>query len=59
MLLQGISELIKRLAIMEGVLANTSTGGGHHAAAEAEAERLRVALEEEAAKRAADSTPKT
>jgi TRAP-type mannitol/chloroaromatic compound transport system permease small subunit len=57
--LQGISELIKRLAIMKGVLADTSTGGGHHAAAEAEAERLRVALAEEAAKRAADAAPKS
>lgn len=57
--LQGISELIKRLAIMKGVLADTSTGGGHHAAAEAEAERLRVSLAEEAAKRAADAAPKS
>lgn len=56
LLLQGVSELIKRIAIMQGRLADTSSGGGHHAAAEAEAERLRVALEEEAAKRAADTS---
>lgn len=55
LLLQGISELIKRLAIMSGQLADTTSGGGHHAAAEAEAERLRVALAEEAAKRAAEA----
>jgi TRAP-type mannitol/chloroaromatic compound transport system permease small subunit len=53
LLLQGISELIKRIAIMQGHLADTTSGGGHHAAAEAEAERLEQALEEEAAKVAA------
>lgn len=37
---QGISELIKRLAIIQGRLEDTSSGGGHHAAAEAEAARL-------------------
>jgi TRAP-type mannitol/chloroaromatic compound transport system permease small subunit len=37
---QGISELIKRIAIMRGALADTASGGGHHAAAEAEAARL-------------------
>jgi TRAP-type mannitol/chloroaromatic compound transport system permease small subunit len=58
LLLQGFSELIKRIAIMRGLLADTSSGGGHHAAAEAEAERLRLALEEEAAKRAADPSAK-
>jgi TRAP-type mannitol/chloroaromatic compound transport system permease small subunit len=47
LLLQGISELIKRLAIMQGRLEDVS-GGGHHEAAEAEAERLRQALAEEA-----------
>lgn len=45
---QGISELIKRRAIMKGMLEDTSSGGGHHAAAEAEAERLVKALAEEA-----------
>ncbi|WP_406856951.1 TRAP transporter small permease subunit [Alsobacter sp. KACC 23698] len=41
--LQGVSELIKRVAIMRGLLADTASGGGHHAAAEAEAERLLAA----------------
>jgi TRAP-type mannitol/chloroaromatic compound transport system permease small subunit len=41
--LQGVSELIKRVAIMRGQLADTASGGGHHAAAEAEAERLLAA----------------
>lgn len=39
LLLQGVSELIKRLAIMAGQLEDQH-GGGHHAMAEAEAERL-------------------
>lgn len=51
LLIQGISELIKRLAIIKGDLEETSSGGGHHAAAEAEAKRLQEALEEEARKR--------
>lgn len=51
LLIQGISELIKRLAIIKGDLAETTSGGGHHAAAEAEAKRLQEALEEEARKR--------
>jgi TRAP-type mannitol/chloroaromatic compound transport system permease small subunit len=37
---QGISELIKRLAIIRGDIEDQSGGGGHHAAAEAEAQRL-------------------
>jgi TRAP-type mannitol/chloroaromatic compound transport system permease small subunit len=37
---QGISEFIKRLAIMRGDLEDTTSGGGHHEAAEAEARRL-------------------
>jgi TRAP-type mannitol/chloroaromatic compound transport system permease small subunit len=41
--LQGVSELIKRIAIMRGDLADTASGGGHHAAAEAEAERILAA----------------
>jgi hypothetical protein len=45
-----VSELIKRIAIMRGDLADVS-GGGHHEAAEAEAERLRQALTEEAEQR--------
>ncbi len=48
LLLQAISELIKRRAIIRGELADTTSGGGHHAAAEAEADRLKQALAEEA-----------
>jgi TRAP-type mannitol/chloroaromatic compound transport system permease small subunit len=48
--IQAVSELIKRIAIMRGDLADVS-GGGHHEAAEAEAERLRQALTEEAEQR--------
>src|SRR5262249_34414271 len=40
LLIQGFSELIKRIAIMRGVLEDTVSGGGHYAAAEAEAESL-------------------
>jgi TRAP-type mannitol/chloroaromatic compound transport system permease small subunit len=50
---QGLSELIKRIAIIRGHLQDTVSGGGHHAAAEAEAERLLQAAQEEAEKRAA------
>jgi TRAP-type mannitol/chloroaromatic compound transport system permease small subunit len=50
---QGLSELIKRIAIIRGDLQDTVSGGGHHAAAEAEAERLLQAAQEEAEKRAA------
>jgi TRAP-type mannitol/chloroaromatic compound transport system permease small subunit len=46
LLAQAISEIIKRLAIISGHLQETASGGGHHAAAEAEAKRL---LEEIAA----------
>ena len=52
LLVQGISELIKRVAIMRGELADVS-GGGHHESAEAEAARLREALAAEAETRAA------
>ncbi len=48
---QGISELIKRIAIMRGDLQDTVSGGGHHAAAEAEAERLLASSAEAAASR--------
>ena len=44
--IQGISELIKRVAIMQGRLADTTSGGGHHASAEAEAQRLLAQVEE-------------
>ncbi len=47
LLVQGLSELIKRIAIMRGDLDDTISGGGHHAAAEAEAQRvIQVAREE-------------
>lgn len=49
---QGVSELIKRIAIIRGELQDTVSGGGHHAAAEAEAERVLQAVKEEAEKRA-------
>jgi TRAP-type mannitol/chloroaromatic compound transport system permease small subunit len=51
LLVQGFSELIKRIAIIRGDLQDTVSGGGHHAAAEAEAERVIQAAKEEAAKR--------
>ena len=38
--LQWLSELIKRIAILAGRMEDTTAAGGHHAAAEAEAERL-------------------
>lgn len=45
---QGISELIKRVAIMQGRIADPHERlGGHHAAAEAEAERLLAELKQE------------
>jgi TRAP-type mannitol/chloroaromatic compound transport system permease small subunit len=44
--IQGISELIKRVAIMQGCLADTTSGGGHHASAEAEAQRLLAQVED-------------
>jgi TRAP-type mannitol/chloroaromatic compound transport system permease small subunit len=46
--LQAISEIIKRTAIMQGILADTVSGGGHHAAAEEEARRLLAELKPEA-----------
>ena len=59
LLLQGISELIKRLAISKGLMEDTLHGGGHHAAAEAEAERLlevaRLEAEAVERQRAADA----
>jgi TRAP-type mannitol/chloroaromatic compound transport system permease small subunit len=48
---QAISELIKRIAIIRGNLADTASGGGHHAAAEAEAERVLQAARAEAEQR--------
>lgn len=52
LLVQGFSELIKRIAIMRGHLQDTSSGGGHHAAVEAETERLLQVAREEAKSRA-------
>jgi TRAP-type mannitol/chloroaromatic compound transport system permease small subunit len=52
LLVQAFSELIKRIAIMRGELQDTVSGGGHHAAAEVEAERLLQAAREEAELRA-------
>lgn len=40
LLAQGISELIKRIAIMRGEMEDPHAHVGHHGAAEAEAERL-------------------
>ena len=51
LLIQGVSELIKRIAIIRGEMQDTVSGGGHHAAAEAEAERVIEAAREEAEKR--------
>ncbi|MGL4729018.1 MAG: TRAP transporter small permease subunit [Bosea sp. (in: a-proteobacteria)] len=47
---QGVSELIKRIAIMRGELEDTGLGGGHHALAEAEAERIAQVAKDEAEK---------
>ncbi len=47
---QGVSELIKRVAIMRGELEDTTSGGGHHASAEAEAQRLLAGVQEEPAR---------
>jgi TRAP-type mannitol/chloroaromatic compound transport system permease small subunit len=53
LLVQGLSELVKRIAIIRGDMQDTVSGGGHHAAAEAEAERLLQLAREEAEKRGA------
>jgi TRAP-type mannitol/chloroaromatic compound transport system permease small subunit len=50
--IQAFSEIIKRIAIMRGLLEDRA-GGGHHEAAEAEAERLKAALAEESRRREA------
>jgi TRAP-type mannitol/chloroaromatic compound transport system permease small subunit len=52
LLVQAISELIKRIAIMRGHLQDTVSGGGHHDAAAAEAERLLEVARAEAEARA-------
>ena len=48
LLIQGVSELIKRIAVMQGLIEDAHAAGGHHAAAEAEAERLLALAEAEA-----------
>jgi len=45
LLLQGVSEIIKRIAVMRGELRDDHLSASHHAAAEAEAERLLAAIE--------------
>jgi TRAP-type mannitol/chloroaromatic compound transport system permease small subunit len=40
---QGISELIKRIAIIRGIIPDPHAGGGTYAAIEAEAERILIA----------------
>jgi TRAP-type mannitol/chloroaromatic compound transport system permease small subunit len=52
LLVQAVSEIIKRIAIMRGDLDDTASGGGHHASAEAEAQRVIEAARVEAEKRA-------
>ena len=49
--IQAVSEIIKRAAIMTGDLEDTHGGGGHHASAEAEAERLLAVAKAEAERR--------
>jgi len=56
LLAQGVSELIKRIAILRGDLEDTNTALGHHAAAEAEAERL-LQVAREAAEKAGSARP--
>ncbi|MCZ8186460.1 MAG: TRAP transporter small permease subunit [Beijerinckiaceae bacterium] len=51
LLAQGISELIKRYAIIKGVIEDPNAAVGHHAAAEAEAARLLEVAKAEAASR--------
>jgi TRAP-type mannitol/chloroaromatic compound transport system permease small subunit len=45
--LQGISELIKRTAVIRGVIPDPYATGGSHAALEAEAERILAAAKSE------------
>ena len=48
---QAVSEIIKRLAVITGDLDDPHGGGGHHASAEAEAERLLAVAQAEAERR--------
>jgi len=45
LLIQGVSELIKRIAILRGEMEDPHAHVGHHGAAEAEAERLLQAVQ--------------
>ncbi len=45
---QAISELIKRVAIMNGVIEDLNSGGGHHDTVKAEAQRLLDAVAQDA-----------
>ncbi|MCK2056356.1 TRAP transporter small permease subunit [Methylobacterium sp. 37f] len=56
--LQWLSELIKRLLILSGRIEDRTNAGGHHAAAESEAERLVAELAGEPAKAAFAVDPK-
>jgi TRAP-type mannitol/chloroaromatic compound transport system permease small subunit len=58
LLLQWLSELIKRIAILRGELEDGYAAGGHHAAAEAEAARLLAELAEAERKPAQSGTVK-
>lgn len=53
--LQALSELIKRVAVMRGLIEDSHAAGGHQAAAEAEAERLLALAEAEKAAAAAET----
>jgi len=48
LLAQGLSELIKRVAVMRGVIAEAHAAAATHSAAEAEAERVLSVLKSEA-----------
>jgi TRAP-type mannitol/chloroaromatic compound transport system permease small subunit len=52
---QGVSELIKRIAVMRGLIPDPHAGGGHFAAAEEEAKRIAEAARIAAEKAAADA----
>jgi TRAP-type mannitol/chloroaromatic compound transport system permease small subunit len=51
LLAQGVSELIKRVAIMQGMVPDNLDAGGHLATAEAEAERLKSEIAADAERR--------
>jgi TRAP-type mannitol/chloroaromatic compound transport system permease small subunit len=55
---QAVSELIKRIAVMRGLIEDSHAAGGHHAAAEAEAERLLALAEAETAAAKAEADRK-